>query len=354
MHQHAGTAAAVRLKTTPDHQSKPTVDGDSTIHTDALIQTLHRLVKADLTAAGYRVALDTILRLASQGRVTECVGTQWLADRLGLHRNAVGQAYQALEQAGILRRIPVPKRGAPTRTTLVGPAETLIRRQSGVALHGALGIELTNFVYRAGTPEPRPQPHCKPSITVKGPNGSEPVVAAEPPKEKARVDPQAQMDQAKRIPPAAREAAMAFKGKPQDLPINSNWNLTQEDIVFLRRLVPEPSQDQHRHNSSPRVVPLAEQAPAPIANALWHALPRITKLTGCAKRAGEVLDEIAFTVCQGKLGNGDALGGVRAAISLVEKGRWQLPKGFTGNWRGAVLRGLQLPRRECDARNFVH
>ena len=353
MHVHAGTAVSVPSNqplTTGARRAGEQALSEAGLPLEALVETLNRLVKADLSAAGYRVALDTITRLASQGRVTECVGTQWVADRLDLHRNAVGIAYRDLEQAGIVRRTPVPKRGAPTRTSLIGPAETLVRRC-------VTGPQLVSNhdVYRAGTagkstpatsstPENKPRP-------IEAAKTPDPAKAPSSPP--VRVDPVAQMAQAKRISAAAREAAMTFVGKPEDFPINPDWNLKPEDQTFLRRLIPERTLAPVE-NTSPRVVPMAERAPPAIANALWHALPRLTKLTGCAKRAGQMLDEIAFMVLRKGLGKGDELGGVRAAISLVAEGSWKTPFGFSRAWVGAVLRGIELPQKEGDARKSVH
>ncbi|WP_130617537.1 hypothetical protein [Dyella amyloliquefaciens] len=80
-------------------------------------------------------------------------------------------------------------------------------------------------------------------------------------------------------------------------------------------------------------------APPALATLLWNSYPRLVKLSD-NKRAHQLLDEIAFEVTHGMLGNGDYPGGVRAALSIVAKGTWSPPRGFTSDWRGSVLRSL--------------
>jgi len=319
-----------------------------------------RLVKADLTAAGYRIALDQLARLLQQGRVTEAVTTQWVADRLDLHRNAVGAAYRDLETAGVVRRIPVRTRGAPTRTALIGPAEKLVQ-----ALRDTAAGQLR--VIRAESPSspelqaPKPPATIQPTITeLTPPERARPITAAPPAveegdapavKHEPPLDPLAHLARAQRIPAVARESAMAFRGDPAALPIDPTWNLTPEDVAFVRRLVPAPEKVP-RANCKPRVAAAREIAPRDIAEALWNAMPRITEATG-SKRAGEILDEIAFMVLVRGLGRGDRLGGIRAGVSLVSAGRWKRPLGFDTAWYGAVLRGLQTAK-ESNAHETVH
>src|SRR6185312_4128787 len=96
--------------------------GASAAPVEAVISLFDQLVRADLSGAAYRVVLDTLARLLRHGICTEAVPVDWMADRLQVSRNTVGAAYQAAEEAGLLRRMTVAARGAPTRTSLAGMA----------------------------------------------------------------------------------------------------------------------------------------------------------------------------------------------------------------------------------------
>lgn len=94
----------------------------STVRTDGAVATLFDdLVRANLSGAAYRVVLDTMARLLRHGIQTEAVPVDWMASRLGISRNTIGAAYRSAEEAGLLRRLSVAARGAPTRTSLNGP-----------------------------------------------------------------------------------------------------------------------------------------------------------------------------------------------------------------------------------------
>lgn len=319
-------------------------------NTQALTDLLDRLVKADLTASGYRLALDLLARMIRQGRGSECVPGEWLATRLGLHRNAVTSAFRQMVDAGLVRRIPVPQRGAPTRTTLIGPARDLIaatqatmRQETKVTAPADQRHENQTHVSSICVPaRPKvvesPQPAHKPESQVT-PNPA--------------LDIEAVMQATRSLPEQARLAAMSHRGRPEDLTIDPAWELTLEQSQAVRRLVPKDVPP--KPNCTPRVAAAGEIASQPIAKALWQALPRLAQQTKCKKRAGELLDEIAYMVQVKGLGRGDNLGGVRAGIALVANGTWRTPRGFDNHWRGAVLRGVSAtPLHKGDAQKTVH
>lgn len=96
--------------------------GASSAPVEAVISLFDHLVRAELSGAAYRVVLDTLARLLRHGIDTEAVPVDWMADRLKVSRNTIGAAYQAAEEAGLVRRTTISARGAPTRTSLAGMA----------------------------------------------------------------------------------------------------------------------------------------------------------------------------------------------------------------------------------------
>ncbi|KZC35260.1 UNVERIFIED_ORG: hypothetical protein RHOFW104R5_30330 [Rhodanobacter sp. FW104-R5] len=81
------------------------------------------------------------------------------------------------------------------------------------------------------------------------------------------------------------------------------------------------------------------------------AIPRLAAALG-AERAGQLVDEIAYQVVEKGLGKGDLAGGVRAGVAIALAKRWTTPRGFSNDWKGAVVRGAQ--QEEGDARQTVH
>jgi len=321
------------------------------------IDLYRRLATADLPASAFRLISDILARLVADGRTSECVTTQWLADRLGLHRNAITAAFQALENAGLIRRTAVKKRGAPTRTTLIGPAAALIEK-------GAL--------IRPESRSDSSPPSTKKEIAVAVPqtDGGRPRSAEAPKQPQAlirpessyterptsvtRVDPMAQLARANRIPEEAKRAAMEYRGDPATFPIEAAWHLDEQDRVFIRNLIPRREPTVPSTNTSPRAIPRGETAPAAIASSLWMHLERLSFLTRCPKRAAAVLDEIAFSVLARNLGRGDTQAGIRAGLSMVARGQWRTPKGFQSHWYGAVARGVQTHSSSSVAQETVH
>ncbi|MGH8159316.1 MAG: hypothetical protein ACREPQ_14440 [Rhodanobacter sp.] len=376
---------SARQTTTRTSPQKGIPNLKSAPQVDTLTDLFDRLVKADLTAAGYRVILDTMARLISQSRATEAVPTQWMADRLGLHRNAIGAAYADLEKSGLLRRIAVLTRGAPTRTTLTGPA----LRTTRLVCHGWILHDDANAVGAGagagavndgrelvesepvGSPQEVPATGAKatpdhsraqhhPAVTHSesadqacstsnqnpdsGPN-RQAAGPAQTTREDAVVDrifsPEIHATVSAKVPGDAMYAVLS--GRLAKVDVSPDWGLTEDETNCLLSLAPKRERATARSATTqgrPALAAVPTRAHPELASEVWKKLPRITQVLG-EKRAGEVIDEIAFSISCLDLGRGDLGTGIRAAMSLVGKGVWQRPYGFTADWRGAVLRGLQ-------------
>ena len=348
--------------------------------TDAVLELFDRLVHADLTASGYRVALSTVTRLIRQGRTSEAVPTAWIADQLGLHRNAVGNGYSALVTAGLVRRIPVLVRGAPTRTTLTGPALTLARVLSGQPTLGTGGICAESAALKSGSNGPENDrfkktgpsgpminlsdfehgesdssyetedlPDQSPFASESDPGRVTPAASDSPASDDAQASPKAPDTRrtfgpeihgavAAKVPPEVLYEAMQTGVSRSD--INAAWQLSDEEAECLVNYSPkrEPRKTPQPSTSTIRAVPTS--APPRLAKLLWESLPMLAAKLG-DMRAAEVMDEIAYMVTLKNLGQGNQLGGGRAGLHLVQTGRWKSPRGFTADWRGAVVRALQ-------------
>jgi hypothetical protein len=359
------------------HPKQEKRGADGAVSTASLVEFLDRLRKSEMSASGFVVVLDTVSRLLKRGQTTEAVPTEWMAERLDLHRNAVGLAYKAAEAAGLLRRIPVLERGAPTRTALSGPSLALVRpiatqpkqeaispgyrsdsppqrnrrprvrasRRSAIATRiGLTARAMTPLTTGQSTITTVSSPAGKAKIALDSFTRGEPAPftkEAAP----ARLSPTDLMALATRIPEAAKHAAMAFRYAPELLLIDPAWDLSPEEETFVRHLVQRPEVKPTPSNSSSTVTVVQQRADQGLSQAIWASMPRLTGAIG-AKRAGEIVDEIAFMVMCCNLGKGDACGGVRAAVSLIAQGRWNSPRGFTEQWRGAVLRGINATPAE--------
>jgi hypothetical protein len=124
----------------------------------------------------------------------------------------------------------------------------------------------------------------------------------------------------------------ALQGILTERGIDAAWGLTDQEHECLLSYTRKKEAPVQMKKPTVTVVPTSAH-PA-LAKRVWDSYPRLVKLTD-DKRAGPLLDEIAYSVTRGMLA-----GGVPAALSLVEKGRWSTPRGFTADWRGAVLRSL--------------
>jgi hypothetical protein len=356
----------------------------------ALIALFDRLCKGDLTAAGYKIALSTLARLLRQGRITEAMPVDAVGEALGLHRNSVGAAYQVLVDLGLVRRIANPNRGAPTRTTLTGPALALAK-VLGTGRLNVGDLQLLTTVHHTASTEgpsqdvvaPPAAPAAMPAVPDRMPpeavDGYPARVTPElpshnetpPPSPSAVTEPdlhpsQEAYKEATRFSPetyASMRSKLsndvmydALQGRLRAVDIKPDWGLTDEETACLLNMcakidAPAPAKPK-KANPTVRAVPTS--AEPRIAKYLFESLPRLANVLGEA-RAGAVIDEIAFAVTHNNLGHGDRLGGARAGVSIALLGKWNSPHRMPADWFGAVLRGLYgaSPKGDGDAQENV-
>ena len=350
----------------------------------ALISLFDRLSKNDLTAAGYKIALSTLARLLSQGRVTEAMPVDTVAHALRLHRNSVGAGYQALVEVGLIRRIVNPNRGAPTRTTLTGPALALLKCIDNGRLpqDGSYPLEATTDSPATAqshddSAERTPNAQAVPSLHTAVTHD---VIAHDPIRVIDEDQITCDIPDAPPAPHQPREEASkqakhfspdtfavlhqklskdviydVLQGRVRRKDINQDWGLTEQEIECLLSMSPKPEPRPATTKRAALPVHAVPTTAEPrLAKCLFDALPRLASALG-DQRAATVIDEIAFSVTHKNLGHGDRLGGARAGISLAMQGKWNTPHGMSGDWRGAVLRGLTAAHnKQSEAQETVH
>ncbi|OZB73375.1 MAG: hypothetical protein B7X33_00010 [Lysobacterales bacterium 13-68-4] len=352
-----------------------------------------QLANADLSATALRLALNTLARLIRRGSTTEAMPAAVIAEQLGVHRNAISAGYASLEAAGILKRIAVKHRGAPTRTRLVGRAAEVI----GGKTHTTTGTEEcgANIEHTPAHPGPISADDTLPSIVLstnethaeQSPGMDEvasPIscttaftITAEESAARKEGDESAPeesvvasggagrfvFDKAvndamiAKVPSEIRQMAMRAR-KPSDLRIDLAWGLTEREVEHFRALVPKPEKPlavRPRHTEA-KSLPLAGKD---VTDALSYLMPRLEKAAGSTAQAFAVADQIAYSVIAKGLGQGNALAGVRAAVKMVEGKRWGEPRGFAAerdHWSGITMRSLvcATPSRTGHAQNSVH
>lgn len=347
------------------------------------ITLLESLAGGDLSAAGYRVVLSTIARLLRQGRTSEAVTTQWIGERLALQRNTIGGAYADLAEAGLVKRIPNPARGAPTRTALAGPALNVVRvlrdvrslvlppaslqddrraergpnrattmgeQQASTMASIEAADESSPLLSGPDSPEAPAQAPDWVAILNEDPEPNEFLKLgmlkmsggpdrAEDPQPDIRYAPEVHAAVLAKVPGDVLYEAMQTRLMADA--IQSAWGLTAEEAACLMSLAPKREARPPRpgEHVKPAVCAVPTTAHPELAKALNERLPLFASKLGEA-RAQRVLDEVAFMISLKNLGQGDMLRGVRAGSSLVMAGRWSTPRGMTPDWDGAVARAL--------------
>lgn len=316
------------------------------------------LVREDLTASAYRVLLDTLARMLRHGITTEAVPVEWMANRLGTHRNAISQAYSQLEAADVLRRVAVKHRGAPTRTRLIGLAAALVDRSLLPALvnheSGPSGPDGPDSLPALVTDEVTMVTDLC-AVTIASPSSS----AAPEPAEQGRAltfafDAAINTAMMAKVPHEARTRAMQLHD-PSALPVDPAWNLTEGELAHFRALFPKREVARRPYKGpTPKMRPTPE-----LSAALIQSLPRLQVLAGCAAQAHVLADQIAYqTMCLG-LGRGNVLAGVRAGVKLVERKVWTEPRDWAsqrGLWGGISLRARtgETHEGQAHAQKAVH
>lgn len=349
MHAHASAPYATPASHRRQLSPKAVERRQNRLHYRAQLATfLEELAVADLTGTSYRVILDTVSRMLRRGSCTEAVGNEWVAQRLGVGRNAVSSAYAALEAAGFVRRVAVKHRGAPTRTRLINVAATLV--------DGAIPAQLTQLPEQGATaPSHAPrapvarsaavQACPEPAPASQAGRAEVPPTEAKPPKTPEPTAPKFIFSQAvydamvAKVPLDRRMHAMNARS-PKECPVDPAWSLTADETAHYLALVPKPEPVRTKPTPTAESQRVAVPQDAEMMRALAYAHERLSKITGSPAKAAELGDQIAFQVTQG-LGGGDIMGGVRAGISLVGKGRWKEPhtyRWFKSKWSGLTAR----------------
>lgn len=341
----------------------------------ALADLLDEMVEARMSGSGYRVALDTLSRFIRTRRHTEAVPTQWVADRLGLHRNAIGQSYADLERIRFARRIPVAARGAPTRTALDGKALATVKMLLGPALKIVMPTQehdnrphqqpisqeavpaatRTDDRHEIPSSVQQQQSRAGHSLDLEPPavdhagssahrspdhdpqSSLEPERQEHPAKPTETFDAQCHADVSAKVPSVVRFEVMQGAFKVDQ--VQADWGLTEREVMCLMSLSPRAEPPAKAAPPKPVVASVPTAAQPALASMLWHALPSLITLEG-REKAKVVVDEIAFAIAVNGLGRGDLSAGMRAALSLVREKRWATPFKFTKDWLGAVARGL--------------
>ena len=135
--------------------------------------------------------------------------------------------------------------------------------------------------------------------------------------------------------------------------IDAAWGLSDIEIDCLMSLAPKRERPRVK-KAAPSIQAVPTCAHPKLAHAIWDKYPRLVALVG-DERAGMLIDEIAFAASRGNLAGGDQEAAVCVIFSLIARKTWTMPRGFTPDWRGAVLRGISAtPPRNGVAQNSVH
>lgn len=352
------------------------------------------LASANLSATAMRVALNTLARMIRRGSPTEAMPVAVIAEQLGVHRNAVSAAYASLETAGIVKRIAVKHRGAPTRTRLTGLAAALVDGKtpsiseidSGAALANVGQIERVEPNLPAGNDGDIDSEHALCSAPASCPassctneysneedapcdvNASATTTLSAQPGQPARSEEAGRGDgfvfdkvindsMATKVPADARMRAMQARS-PADVPLELSWGLTDREVEHFRALFPKPEKPAARKVAGRAPQPKLLASPE-LAAALVQSLHRLEAISGSKSQAYALSDQIAYQVAAKGLGQGNVLAGVRAGVRLVESKRWSEPRGWSSDrseWSGITLRSLMgaTPHREGHAQQTVH
>lgn len=394
MHAHAHESAGHTRKT-PFVHFKSNERRQNRLRYRAQVAALcDELASANLSATAMRVALSTLARMIRRGSATEAMPVAVIAEQLGVHRNAVSAAYASLETAGIVKRIAVKHRGAPTRTRLSGLAAALVDGKTPDISEIDSGAGLANVSQMEGNepglpaenddhigsghalcsaPSSCPASSCTAQYSNKADAHSEVTVPpttaiSAQPGQPARPDDEGRVERfvfdkdindsmAAKVPADARVRAMQARS-PADVPLELSWGLTDREVEHFRALFPKPEK--------PAVKKLAGHAPQPkllaspeLAAALVQSLHRLEALSGSKTQAYALSDQIAYQVAAKGLGQGNVLAGVRAGVRLVESKRWSEPRGWSSDrseWSGTTLRSLMgaTSHKEGHAQQTVH
>lgn len=344
----------------------------STIPTHLLHQLLDALVRADLTNAGYRVYLSLIQRLMVQGRDSEAVGLEQVARQLGLSRNTTSNAMAALSEAGLIQRKAVRRRGAPTRTQVIGLGRIMLRHVADQPTLWRGHQKASTLQHHLDTLHQPDPPESSPieqplAATPAPPTGIPSPDSPTPVEEGAHLS-QAETDHAAPVVadrPAFRfdpdiSASMSAKigtDAMYDLlqgtvrPIDPAWALTEDEQAHYHQMGRRPAAPSKAPTPAATVRKQTLPTPSPhVVEEVNKILPWLDLQLGTAL-AHKVANQIAYQVHANKLGRGNATMGVRAALSLIRTHRWQRPHDMPAAWEQAWSR---VHHQMGNAKKNVH
>ena len=284
-----------------------TVEYDHAIVKSAIADLFCVLANADLTATSFKILFDILERTLRSGQISWAVDVESTASALCVHRNSVGLGYARLVKAGLINRVVVPARGAPTRTCLAGPALHFVK-----ILSEGLGDTRTS--------------HSHTTMVACGHATTASAAAFHP-----------DVHAALRLKVPAADLIAAMNGRLAG--IDPAWGLSgQESACLLSFKKDEPTMHKKLCVVEPimpknlgdatravRELKLQDQLKSFVQDA-------IERIGGDPQQAARRAMEIAFQVQCGGLGKGNEMAGFRVGMKLLATGRWSTPRGLPGSW----------------------
>lgn len=350
-----------------------------------LLDFISIIMDDQLTGMAKRVLAYLSDRAIRHRTSSEAVPVADIAAALRVHRNAVSLAFNQLETAGLVKRIAVKHRGAPTRTKLVGRAARFAGAFASIVINepesvGPIGPDpFVKSLHTVTVPCINPVSAFSPSVVAEstdkeGQGGGQHQDMPKPADEVGIRE-----ESATSSPEGAGEGAVAFKFDREvnaamlaKVPAETRllamqgllaskvpeeaWQLTEAETDHYRALFPKPEPKRVRRRGSAQEgsKPLATLTPV-VRQGMTAILTRLRKATRTEQEAQLVADQIAYMVENKGLGRGNALSGVYAGLKLVEDKRWSEPRDWPSVgmfWRGATFRALL--DNSVDAHRNVH
>lgn len=346
-----------------------------------LLDFVSLIMDDQLTGIAKRVLAYLSDRAIRHRTSSEAVPVADIASALRVHRNAVSLAFNQLESAGLVKRIAVKHRGAPTRTKLVGRAAKFAASFAHIVGFGSdpAGPADPEWLVKlpddeVGTSTGPAQviaPHAKAAEVAEGEgdvreaaeNASVPLPSiqkaapdiATPPQEAVvttpvttqktpapapfKFDREVNASMIAKVPAETRlDAAQGLAASKKPDPA---WQLTDAEAAHYAALFPKP---EEKPKPAPRAAskPVVHVTPV-VQEGLTSLITRLRRATKTEQEALLCADQIAYMVeCKG-LGRGDAVAGLHAGVKLVEDKRWSQPHDWSSVahfWCGATVRAL--------------
>lgn len=350
-----------------------------------LLDFISVIMDDQLTGMAKRVLAYLSDRAIRHRTSSEAVPVADIAAALRVHRNAVSLAFNQLEAAGLVKRIAVKHRGAPTRTKLIGRAARFASAFASIVIAesesaGPVGPDpfvkaihhdtaacvdpVSAFSHSVASeatdkegqgngqhqdePELASEPEIPQDIATSSSEGAGEVATA------FKFDREINASMMAKVPAETR--LMATHGLLASKVPEAAWMLTEAEANHYRALFPkpEPKRVHRRCGAQEGSKPLATLTPA-VRQGMTAILTRLRQATRTEQEAQLVADQIAFMVEHKGLGRGNAISGAYAGLKLVEDKRWSEPRDWPAVslfWRGATFRALL--DNQVDAHRNVH